>query len=174
MTRTKSPMRLHKHLAHMIALEATIEQRLEELIPQVSDHHEATALLTDFQAVSKDQRQALEARLHAITDNPPQLQISAANFAIPGLSEDEDHPVPVGAVGVAGCVVHAGHSNPAGRAPAVGVRPRVRRCAAPPSGRCATPGVQAGSPPAPRPREAAAPCPGRSAGRRCPHRTASR
>jgi hypothetical protein len=77
----------------MIALEAAIEQSLKELIPQVSDHHEATAILTNFQAVSKNQRQALEARLNAIADNPPQLQVPATDFAIPGLSENENHPV---------------------------------------------------------------------------------
>lgn len=93
MTRTKSPMRLHNHLANMIALEAAIEQSLEELIPQVSDHHEATALLKNIQEVSKNQRQALEARLHAIADNPHQLQVPAANFTIPGLSEEENYPV---------------------------------------------------------------------------------
>ena len=32
MTSTQNPNRLHTQLAHMIALEAAIEQRLEELI----------------------------------------------------------------------------------------------------------------------------------------------
>jgi hypothetical protein len=55
----------------MIALEAAIEQRLEELIPAVSAHAEVTALLTGFQTLTRDQRQALETRLQTIADAVP-------------------------------------------------------------------------------------------------------
>jgi len=77
----------------MIALEAAIEQRIEELIPKVSDHAEATALLTGFQTLSKDQRQALETRLHTIADNAPQMKDPATGFAANGLSEGGNYPV---------------------------------------------------------------------------------
>jgi len=93
MTSTQNPNRLQTQLAHMIALEAAIEQRIEELIPEVSDHAEATALLTGFQTLSKDQRQALETRLHTIADNAPQMKDPATGFAANGLSEGRNYPV---------------------------------------------------------------------------------
>jgi hypothetical protein len=68
MTGMQNSNRLQAQLARMIAHEATIERRLEELIPDVSDHAEATALLTSFLTLSKDQRQALETRLQTIAD----------------------------------------------------------------------------------------------------------
>jgi membrane-associated protease RseP (regulator of RpoE activity) len=77
----------------MIALEAAIEQRLEELIPEVSVHTGVTALLTGFQTLSKDQRQALETRLHTIAYNAPQMKDSAAGFTANGLSEVGNYPV---------------------------------------------------------------------------------
>ena len=67
MASKQSLNRLQTQLSNMISLEAAIEQRLEELIPDVSDHAEATALLKGFQSLSKGQRQALETRLHTIT-----------------------------------------------------------------------------------------------------------
>ncbi len=68
MTNTQNPNRLQTQLAHMIALEAAIEQRLEELIPEVSVHAGVTALLKGFQTLTKAQRQALETRLQTIAD----------------------------------------------------------------------------------------------------------
>jgi hypothetical protein len=93
MTNTQNSDRLQTQLAHMIALEAAIEQRLEALIPEVSDHAEATALLTGFQILSKEQRQALETRLHTITDNAPQVKDPPTGFAVNGLSEGGNYPV---------------------------------------------------------------------------------
>lgn len=93
MISTQYPNRLRTQLAHMIALEAAIGQRLEELIPEVSDHAEATALLTGFQTLSKDQRQALETRLHTIADNAPQMNDPVAGFAANVLSEVGNYPV---------------------------------------------------------------------------------
>ena len=93
MASTHNPNRLHTRLANMIALETAIEQRLEELIPKVSAHARVTALLTGFQTLSKDQRQALETRLHTIADNPPQMKDPATSFDASGLSEGENYPV---------------------------------------------------------------------------------
>ena len=93
MTNKQNPNRLQTQLAYMIALETAIEQRLEELIPEVSDHAEATALLTGFQTLSKDQRQALETRLHAIADNALQMKDPATSFAANLLSEEGNYPV---------------------------------------------------------------------------------
>jgi hypothetical protein len=77
----------------MIALEAAIEKRIEKLIPEVSGHAEAMDLLTGFQTLSKDQRQALETRLHAIADKAPQMKDPATVFAANGLSEEGNYPV---------------------------------------------------------------------------------
>ena len=93
MTSRQNPNRLQTQLAHMIALEAAIEQRLEELIPGVSAHAGVTALLTGFQTLSKDQRQALETRLRTIADNAPQMKDPATGFAANGLSEGRNYPV---------------------------------------------------------------------------------
>jgi predicted metalloprotease with PDZ domain len=93
MTNKQNPNRLQTQLAYMIALEATIEKRLDELIPEVSDLAEATALLTDFQTLSKDQRRALETRLHTITDNAPQMKDTAKGITANGLNEWGNYPV---------------------------------------------------------------------------------
>ena len=74
MTNTQNPNRLQTQLAHMIALEAAIEQRLEELIPEVSVHTGVTALLKGFQTLTRTQRQALETRLQTIADAVPSLE----------------------------------------------------------------------------------------------------
>ena len=93
MTGTRNPNRLQTQLAHMIALEAAIEKRIEKLIPEVSGHAEAMDLLTGFQTLSKDQRQALETRLHAIADKAPQMKDPDTVFAANGLSEEGNYPV---------------------------------------------------------------------------------
>jgi hypothetical protein len=72
MTSTQHFNKLQTQLAHMIALEADIGLTLEKLIPKVSDHAEATALLTGFQNLSRDHWKALETRLRIITGNSSQ------------------------------------------------------------------------------------------------------
>jgi hypothetical protein len=71
MTGNQNPNRLHSHLAHMIAFESTIEHRLEELIHEVSAHNEVSELLTNIQALSRGQRQALDARLQTRASGEP-------------------------------------------------------------------------------------------------------
>ncbi|MDH3377956.1 MAG: PDZ domain-containing protein [Gammaproteobacteria bacterium] len=84
---------LHSHLVKMITLESAIDQKLRDLLTKVTSHAEVTALLTEFQSMAADQRQALETRLHVIGNN---IAISneplITDFAS-GLSEDENHPV---------------------------------------------------------------------------------
>jgi membrane-associated protease RseP (regulator of RpoE activity) len=77
----------------MIALEAAIEQRLAELIPEVSAHAGVTALLTGFQTLSKDQRQALETRLYTIADAVPISNETTVVVPADGLSQEKDCPV---------------------------------------------------------------------------------
>lgn len=61
--------RLHQHMAHMVALEASIEKTLEQQLIQVSDHSEVGAVIGDFHEMAGDQRQTLEARLNTVAEN---------------------------------------------------------------------------------------------------------
>lgn len=57
---------LLSHLANMIALETAIEQRLEELIPDVAGHAGTSRLIAELRTSSSDHRQALELRLASL------------------------------------------------------------------------------------------------------------
>ncbi len=70
MTNTQTPNRLHRQMADVVALEAAIEQALGELIPEVSNHSEVTAMFKDFHAMTKGHLQALTARLQTVADVP--------------------------------------------------------------------------------------------------------
>ena len=93
MTSRQNPSRLETQLTHMLALETAIEQRLEELAPEVSDHAEATALLTRFHTLSRDQRRALEARLKALAGNELPSSESMAIYASTKPPEGAVYPV---------------------------------------------------------------------------------
>ena len=69
MTDRLNQTRLLSQLADMIALEATIVQRLEEVIPEVAGLAVVSSLLEDFRALSGDHRQALETRLAMLRGN---------------------------------------------------------------------------------------------------------
>ena len=87
MTGIQPPDRLQEQLLQLVAVEAAIERKVEELIPEVVDHAEAVALLEGFQALSRKQRHALESRLHAIADNEPEMQDPVIDYAATGLNE---------------------------------------------------------------------------------------
>lgn len=93
MTSPQIPNRLHTQLANMIALEAAIEQKLEELIPKVSVHAGVTTLLTGFHTMTKAQRQALETRLQTIDDAVPIAKGSTGVLPVGRLSQEADYPV---------------------------------------------------------------------------------
>lgn len=93
MTNSQNSNRLQTKLAQMKTLEVAIEQRLEELIPKVSEHAEVTALLTSFQTLSKDQRQAIETRLNALSDNEPPSSKPTAIYAAVDPPYGEEYPV---------------------------------------------------------------------------------
>ncbi len=61
--------RLHRHMAQMVALEASIETTLDQLSKRASDHPDVAALVRSFHEMSVAQRQTLEARLHAVAGN---------------------------------------------------------------------------------------------------------
>ncbi len=93
MTSTQSSNRLQSHVAYMIALETSIEENLEKLMPRVSGHNEAMALLTGFHTLSKKHRQALETRLHTIADKPTHMKNPSTDFHANRLNEEDDFPV---------------------------------------------------------------------------------
>lgn len=93
MTTAQHSNRLHTQLANMIALEAAIEQKLEELIPEVSTHGGVTTLLTGFLSTSKAQRQALEARLQTIADGVPISKETTEGLTTDRLIPEGDYPV---------------------------------------------------------------------------------
>jgi hypothetical protein len=93
MTMTLNQSRLLSHLANMIALEAAIELRLDELIPKVAGHEIASTLLADFRALSRDHRQALETRLTALTDRGPPSDEMATIYAADNLPDVVEYPV---------------------------------------------------------------------------------
>lgn len=93
MTNKHIPNRLQKQLVYLISLEAAIEQKLQELVPTVTDNAEATALFTDFLTLTGDQRKSLEKRLLTLTEIDPRTENSTTVFTAGGLSEVEDYPV---------------------------------------------------------------------------------
>jgi hypothetical protein len=93
MTSTQNHNRLQTQLANIIALEAANEQMLLELIPEVSAHAGATALLTGFQDLARDQRQALETRLKSIADIAPISKNITVALPVNGLSQGGSYPV---------------------------------------------------------------------------------
>jgi len=69
-TNTQTPNRLHRQMADVVALEAAIEQALGELIPEVSNNSEVTAVFKDFRAMTQGHLQALTTRLQTVSDVP--------------------------------------------------------------------------------------------------------
>ncbi len=61
-----TPSRLHRHMAQIVSLEASIEKTLDQLSKQASDHPDVAALVRSFHEMSGAQRLTLEARLHAV------------------------------------------------------------------------------------------------------------
>jgi hypothetical protein len=71
MLQTQAPNRLHKQMAEVVALEAAIEQVLDQLIMESSHHPEVTAMLREFHAMTKGQLYALDTRLQTLAANVP-------------------------------------------------------------------------------------------------------
>lgn len=85
--------RLHKQLTNMIALESAIEQRLEKLMPEITEHPEATALLSGFLGMSREHRTALETRLNTLTGSETESIGRAITHAVPGHQAGAEYPV---------------------------------------------------------------------------------
>lgn len=93
MTVTENTNRLQSQLLFMIALETTIKQKLEELLPKVSAHSRVTALLTGFLSLTRDQRQALEVRLQAIGGTISLSNAPSVALSVSGSTEEANYPV---------------------------------------------------------------------------------
>ena len=93
MTITENTNRLQSHLMFMIALEATIEKKIAELLPKVSAHSGVTALLTGFLSLARDQRQALEARLQTIGGTIPLSNMPSVALSVSGSTDEANYPV---------------------------------------------------------------------------------
>lgn len=87
------PNRLQIQLVNMIAIEAAIEKNLEELIPKVSAHAEATALLNGFLTTTKAQRLSLENRLHTIANGVSISSGSTEVLASISLFQAAEYPI---------------------------------------------------------------------------------
>ena len=74
------PNRLHRHMAQMVALEASIEKTMDQLSKQASDHPDVAALVRSFHELSGVQRQTLEARLHAVAGDMALPERTVAEF----------------------------------------------------------------------------------------------
>jgi len=85
--------RLQQQLVHLIALEAAIEQKLEELVSAVSENAEAITLLSGFLSLPRDQKKAIETRLLTLTETDPRTEDPATILVAGGLSEVEEYPV---------------------------------------------------------------------------------
>jgi hypothetical protein len=93
MTNTHTPNRLHKHMADVVALEAAIEQALDQLIVESSNHPEVSAMLREFHSMTKGQLYALDTRLQTLADNVPIPERTAA--IRPDGESDDGNPYPV-------------------------------------------------------------------------------
>lgn len=93
MTTAEKANRLLSQLLKMIALENAIAQQLEGLLAKVESHAEVTALLTKFQSMAANQRQALETRLQDIGGKLATSNDPLATFFARGLSEEENYTV---------------------------------------------------------------------------------
>ncbi len=89
---TQDPNRLHAQLASMMACEGSIDQTLEELIPEVSIHPGVTALLKGFQTLTKAHWRALEIRLKTIAGAGPVPKGTAGVLPVGTLNHAADFP----------------------------------------------------------------------------------
>ena len=74
------PNRLHRHMAQMVALEASIEKTLNRLSRQASGNPDVATLVMGFHKMSGAQRQTLEARLQAVAGDIAIPDRSVAEF----------------------------------------------------------------------------------------------
>ncbi len=87
------PNRLQIQLANMIAIETAIEKTLEELVPKVSVHAQATTLLAGFLTTTRAQRQSLESRLQSLTQEVSLSDESTEILRSISLFQEAEYPI---------------------------------------------------------------------------------
>ena len=80
---------LQQRAADMVILESQIEEALDQRLKEVQDHVEAAEAVKGFQAMVKDQRQALQARLESIGGGEPDPTSSIVPFSTGVLPDKE-------------------------------------------------------------------------------------
>lgn len=80
---------LQQRAADMVILESQIEEALDQRLKEVQDHAEAAEAVKGFQAMVKDQRQALQARLESIGGGEPDPTSSIIPFSTGVLPDKE-------------------------------------------------------------------------------------
>ena len=80
---------LQQRAADMVILESQIEEALDQRLKEVQDHVEAAEAVKGFQAMVKDQRQALQARLESMGGGEPDPTSSIVPFST-GVLPDKD------------------------------------------------------------------------------------
>ena len=93
MTVPENTNRLHAQLASMIELELSIEKKLKELIPIVSGHEAAINLLSEFQSMPKEHRQALTIRLNKISGQLPPQTYNRCQFPTDEITDQTYNPI---------------------------------------------------------------------------------
>ena len=93
MKNTLDQTRLLSQLANTITLEAAIEQRLKELIPEVTSHAIAGTLLSGFHTLSRYHRQALEFRLITLNGSEPPSGDTVTLYAAGNPPDAAEYPV---------------------------------------------------------------------------------
>ena len=93
MTTTEKANRLHSHIASMIALEKAIDQKLGDLLPEVTSHTEVSALFTKFQLMATEQRRAMESRLQDIGGNDAISNEALSTEIASGFGQGDNYPV---------------------------------------------------------------------------------
>ena len=80
---------LQQRAADMVILESQIEEALDQRLKEVQDHAETAEAVKGFQAMVKDQRQALQARLESIGGGEPDPTSSIIPFSTGVLPDKE-------------------------------------------------------------------------------------
>ena len=80
---------LQQRAADMVILESQIGEALDQRLKEVQDHVEAAEAVKGFQAMVKDQRQALQARLESIGGGEPDPTSSIVPFSTGVLPDKE-------------------------------------------------------------------------------------
>jgi hypothetical protein len=92
MNEKQSPIRLHSHMAAMLALEQAIGQRIEHLLNLVTHNSETVTLLKDLQELTANHRPALAARLQVVAPDVPIPETIPMPASLEGVYDGVTYP----------------------------------------------------------------------------------